>query len=367
MKIGFCKTGQVLRSENRRDGTSSLGDSRNALGILQYLIDAGHDVVLFGAVKGEFDCKTEPADLYGIDGLSTQARQTQMIDDLAKRVGKIDVIVHVTGPEGSAYSIDNPNFAAIHTSSMRYVACTYGVFDRLRVPRIDVVTDPRLFPRTQELTWKNMPPACVLSQQELRFDRTMAGKRWKVHAAYAGVENWWQHGWTPPVPQARNVVCCAIANSHFYDKRWSKGRREVWKKILYNGVTVVGGGWEGGPGTFVGSVDPVAATRWLARSVCGPCVAPTEGWLTPKLGRYARCGCLPLVWNGTPLRYDPEHVYVSHDDPLRFEDLAEKVRWALGLKSWVRRGLIEWVVKQTKADFSTLDRALAGEQIGSWT
>src|SRR5271157_2960391 len=64
MRIALCRTGTVLYEDNH--AASALAGNQDALGVLRYLKQSGHDVALFGPAP------------YGLDGKTIKGQGTFM-------------------------------------------------------------------------------------------------------------------------------------------------------------------------------------------------------------------------------------------------------------------------------------------------
>jgi len=343
-----AKTGSVLHVSDV-DTMSVLGDYRNALGIIEYLRDQGHDVLVFGQHVGNVDGVTHiRPDIRGLDDLSLVKDADRAYSNACDLVARWapEVCVNIAGMTPSVSYLGNPRRASTRCFAVKYVAPTQWVIQHLALRRILVVNDFRCYPREQEmLYWPHLIPHSILSQEERTFSRKILDHRFEVRAVNSGAENWWSYG-IKRKKSTGELDCVVIANA------WPPKRVAIWETLLTDRCTVYGKGWPDHTWIQPGEVLPM-----LARARCGVVIPPAEGFRTSKPRKYCLMGALPLLYAGPTLAYPGPGPTVRN---------AKELDTAIDNIVDLHHLWIDYLNTITEPDFTLLNRALAGERIGGF-
>jgi len=390
--ILVSKTGSALTMPDALAGAraSSRGDARNAQGVLRYLADKYESVCYVGRLFGTAPCPVAQTAVGHVTPEDGPAPQEEAAKEIARQIREKApppyVFVELPGTDSTMFVVDNPWGVMMQRVACQQTGTVYlAVAKELEVQRrILVVTDPKCYPRHHEmLIWPHFVPRAVLSQENM--ERTQTCREYHaidVEAVYAGVENWFQYGLEPhrdtePRPWKVGV----LAHSHLRKERnlpW-RHRDAIWSGLLDNldpaTTRVWGADWEQfsgyRPDVFVGQVPLAEVDQRLRETTCGPMIPAGRRWQTTKHVVYAMQGAAPLPW-GT----DPEHENCY--DPLRSvwnSDSLHRVMNRMDLERWAdlfdrdpagRQHYCDAVLRQSRPDFSMLDRAIAGEDIGGY-
>lgn len=379
MRIMFCKTGSVLRLGETANSASPVGDQRDALGVLEYLLDAGHDVCVFGVVHNPENYMHRPnfhciiPDVRDLDTDSLIKTVDEKYEEAAQKLiaWKPDVCVNVGGMTPTTSYLGNPWMTSTQCFAIKYVGPALYALQKAQIPRVLIINDPRNYPREQEMTfWEYNRPVAVLSQEETSFDRTIKSKKYKVLTAYAAAENWWSYGMDEinPNSNTRHHDCLIIAHSHMRDGRLKKGRDNVWVDILGDcnfNFTLFGKDWEYfskyDKTKMLGPCKPGEVHEFLRNTKMGPMIPCAHGFNTGKMRMYAINGALPLLYGrGEYLTYDLYQHYIALTSNLRFtttEDLRSLIdRWSKDDEG--RAAVVEMLQELTRPNFKKLDSCL---------
>lgn len=378
MRIMFCKTGAVLRLGATADNASPVGDQRDALGVLEYLLDKGHDVCVFGCVHDEQNYAHYPnfhcikPDVSNLDQDSLIKDVDEKYDEAAQKLidWKPDICVNVGGMTPTTSYLGNPWMTSTQCFAIKYVGPALYALEKAKIPRLLIINDPRNYPREQEMTfWKYNRPAAVLSQETTGIDRAIKGTKFRIHTVYSKAENWWSYGMDEVRHKnLRKYDCLIVAHSHMADGRLKKGRDEVWQNILGDcnfDFTLFGKGWESfsryDKTKMLGPCKPGEVHAFLRQTKMGPMIPCAHGFNTGKMRVYAINGALPLLYGrGCHLTYDVYQNYVPLTSGLRFET-SDELRDLI--KYWSndedgRRSVVEMLQEMTRPNFSKLDSCL---------
>ena len=373
--IAFMRTGQVLRLGASVFKASSVGDQRDAAGLLEYLCTK-YRVVVFGQTRDteEFKTKHPNADVHFIrpdvtqvDGLSSEKGMIAACGDSIEELRSFEprVCVNVCGASATCTWPGNPRGVFTQCWIAKYVAPAVHAMQFLKLKRICTNNDPRNYPKEAEMSygWEHVRPVAMLTQETRTFNRTTWNKNYLIHARYARAENWWSYGLSyAPIDCDRPMTCTAIAHSHMNDGRLKKGRNEAWETILKNfkDVDVFGKGWEtfSQDDHFHGAIRPGKVDKLLRRTVCGPIVPCADGFATGKLRVYVLAGAAPLLYGrGEYLTYDRDERYVSLDDPFRITDDLERAI-ELCHDETLRKEYVTRLRRLSEPDFTLLDECI---------
>lgn len=313
MRIALCRTGTVTYSDFK--SASPVAGNQDVLGVMRYLIDAGHDVCLFGRSKGEFPCHTVNVELP--KGEATWHEMRPFVDDAVNELGawKPEVCVNLVGACPTLAVEENPWGVYCHQWAMRTVAPCLVACQELELKRICIVNDPRNYTKDHEmLFWPHTKPVAFLSQETRTFKRTIRGHKTNVVGVDAHAENWWSYGMpvTPPDTE-REFETVVIAHAHFNNGLVLKGRDHVWQQVIeaYEGehLTIIGKGWEGWE-QWQGVVKHDQVQPILHNTVQGPMIPLLNGFNSGKLREYAIAGCQPRPVVSDTHTYDATAKYV---------------------------------------------------------
>ncbi len=385
MRIMVAKTGgSVACDERSRAKASPVGDTTGGvMGLIRGLLDLGHDVCLFGARRGAL-----PAGAWGVapknkdlDELSTVKEVTRVYDAAVEELQAFgpEVCLNVGGPAASCSWIGNPRGVGLQTWAIKYTGPALYAIQKLKLPRIVVIHDPRNYPIEHEmLHWEHCVPQAVLSLEEADFTFRSLHRRWRVKTVRSLGENWWSYGLPYEngpthsllLPVARDLLL-AVAHGHFKDPRLRKGREAVWRNLLekYRGplLDIAGKDWDAAAGWLPGSVrwlgvvKPGKVRELLLRTSCGPIVPIADKFVTSKIRQYALYGALPLLHGrGEFLTHDYEYRYVPQDAEIRVSNAAElkEATWRADSDEPWRRAWVDKIRKATGPDFSVVEHCM---------
>jgi len=375
MRIALMRSGTVLFGNN--NDASPVAGNQDALGVLRYLKQSGHDVCVFGQAEGDLGVPTFRTDFSGLSIKADPAggpcvrpaaeeydfRINFPLTEL--RHWAPEVCVNVAGQQPSHSNPGNPwgckpLYTAISTNYPMLKAC-----QELRLRRIVILNDPRNLPREHENHyWPYTLPAAVLSQRSRVNVWETRGRRMRREEVYAACENWWTYG-MPLVPlggDRRGVV--VVAHSHAHDLRVrGPERAKAWNTVLAtcgSPYDIYGQGWDGTlvlPGIYKGVVPQGQVSELLTHYACGPMIALEKGFATGKLREYVVAGCLPRPVTGGLFTYDSDERYLPLNHPARIQ-LGQ--RWG----EIYDRGFVEELREKSTPNFDPLEQALVSK--GEW-
>lgn len=356
MRVVVCKTGGSWSV----DPTNPKGEQGDAAGVVKILQSLGHDVCMYGAIKGsvpgahiinwDWNACGMPKDAANANPKTVYAAYDVVLRQL--EAWKPDVFIEVTGPCPTLSCVGNPFGVKVFEFAIRYNGIALYSMHQLGLKRVIVSNDPRAIPRDQEMHYMNVVPAALLTQSNFTFTRGVHGTPYRVHGVYAGAENWWSYGW-PYRPIGGDEINI-IAHAHF---DMSKARQSVWSFILsgledvdYN---IYGDGWSSEWRGWRGVLPPDMVHAAMKRCKCAPCIPIGEGWATGKMRQYLINGALPLpygVEDDTILRYWTPFEC----DDIRFET-HERLRELIAMDT---RDLIEKYRVLTTPKYGLLEEAV---------
>lgn len=373
MRVALMRTGTVLYADNHK--ASPVAGNQDALGILRYLTDAGHDVAIYGQAQGFEDTGHT---VFNIDtsGLNDhyafhdfklfRERFAPAIEGLGN--WKPDLCLNIVGACPTVSIDDNPWQVTCQMWAKRTVAPCLVACEELKLPRVCVVNDPRNYAKDHEMHY--MPwcrPCAILSQGVEVIPRMLRGKKQFVHVADASAENWWSYGMplTNPFDRELKFETVVVAHTHMEDSRIARHRDTVWDQVIssYEGerLTLVGKGWEKTKHRDLhgGLVKHDEVQHILRHAMQGPMIPIASRFNTGKLREYVVAGCLPRPVISASYTYDAREKYVPLDSPLRVK--AGEPWNVLNNPQWVRD-----LQQATTPDFSLLEKCMA-EVVGADT
>lgn len=321
MRVIVARTGGTWHGvgSTSAGSRSTLTSQANHDAVTRAIRDGGHDVLCVGKIAGALDLGERTEQLswsirpeLGVDSNMGEIRECVQ----ACVEWKPDVLVNVCGAEVTNTTPTNARGNDLQAMQWRYYWPFHEIMRELRLPRICVVTDCRCYPREQEFhddPWAI--PAAVLSQETKTIDRRVLDKTLRCRAVYAGVERLRLKGVERRAPLEGGYGIVAMAHAHMTDGRIKRGRQKAWEALtrreaFVDPITAYGEGWDAFDDT-TSAIDPQPSVphhdvqRVLNFYHCGPLMPMRHGWISPKLGEYARAGCVPLPHGrGGPLTYD---------------------------------------------------------------
>ena len=356
MRVALMRTGTVLYAD--QDKASALAGNQDAMGVLRYLMD-NHEVCIFGQARGDFGCKAIVPNFKNVQMWEDPNMRCE--DDFQELVDwRPDAVVNVVGACPTLSSIDNPWDVRVQMWARLNVAPQLEAMNRLGLPRICIVNDPRCVPRDHEMHYKKVRPTSLLSQGTMQYDRVLRGEKQTVDLYDARAENWWSYGLTTR-DVAKQYATVVVAHSHITDKRLKVDREEIWNQVLSESktnFTIYGKGWEDTIWAkhHGGVIQQAAIQDILSRTVQGPMLPLQNGFSSGKLREYAIAGCMPRPITGE-LVYDSQAKYVPLDHPSR---IIPGQDWGV----YDDREWLEHLREVTTPDFTALEEALAGKNLG---
>jgi hypothetical protein len=377
MRIALMRSGTVLYADNH--DASPVAGNQDALGVLRYLKQSGHDVCIFGPSEGDFGV---PAFSPNFSGLSIKAAEKEGESCFRPPAEEYDfrinlalselkhwapeVCVNVAGQQPSHSNPGNPwgckpLYTAISTNYPMLKAC-----EDLKLRRIVILNDPRNLPREHENAYMfNTVPAAVLSQrsQTTYWEHQRSGRKMRREEVYAGCENWWTYGMPYASLDTERSGVTVIAHGHFHDLRvYGPERKSTWNSVLSrcsSDFEIYGQGWEGFP-QWKGLLKHDAVDSTLRHTSQGPMIALEAGFATGKLREYVVAGALPRPVSYGKFHYDRDARYLPANHPARINayDSWGEIPWATA------RGYIEELREKSTPNFDPLEAALAGR--GHW-
>lgn len=326
--ILICKGGSVWRPRASSNARGEMGETE---GIIRHLMEKYGDdcrFVYYGAYQGEPPCEAIYPNLVGLDELSSHKDQVVNFETDADRLERFLPIVgfiNVAGYAPTSSFVNNPMSAQVQAAAVRYTAPMLMALKTFGIPRIVVNTDPRTYPRDQEMTWDSdwIRPRALLDQWEdvRTWNKTVGGQRYTVKALPAMVQSWAHQLWNtnlndgPPAIVQHAHVATGIKN----------GEQNAWQDILFDpphDLCVYGEGWEKSKWyelknvRFMGKVKADKVLEIFRSVRCSPVVSHTPGFLTGKPYVMYSQGCIPLLHRD----YDRHGRIFPVEHPLRIKD-----------------------------------------------
>lgn len=361
--ILVTKYGMIFRSGK----TIAIGEQGETEAMMRHLIDRVN-VVYFGQWRGPpiEGVTTVESHIKDMDNLSTADQQRAGFDRDIEALSGYDVcgFIMSCGYAPTASMIDNATGSGVQGAGVRMCAPALNVVDVLDVPRLCINTDPRTYPREQEII--HMPktmPASLLDQWGRELWQKIAGIALRRKSVYAAIETWAD---LPVAENTHEVESVVVSHCHVRDgMRAGSALEDAWEEILSGtNAQVYGRGWYLtniprvlGEERFMGGVEPGRVMALLSQATSGPIVSHTPRFYTLKIKTYAASGCVPLLWSNGPHAYDQVHRYVPRDHYLRFhsaEELREKTR-ELHEDPLLRNGMLEFLDDALKPRWNVLD------------
>lgn len=396
MRIAFMRTGTVLYADNGQ--ASPVAGNQDALGVLRYLKQSGHEVCIFGPVYGDHGVPVFNVDFSHTPYQTTPKEEYVFRTRLALselRRWAPEVCVNVAGQQPSHSNPCNPwGTSPLRTAITTNFPCLLAC-EELNLPRIVILNDPRNLPREHENHY--MPrtlPTAVLSQRSKISTWDTRERRMRREEVYAGCENWWSYGipYAPLDGERRGTV--VMAHSHAHDLRvYGPERAKVWDALLGrcdSKYDIYGHGWAYCEECKTSTGEPLLrqfsspeeveehrretghlATQhpnWrgcikhdqvqgtLQRYANGPMLALEAGFATGKLREYVLAGVLPRLVTGGKFTYDSVAQYLPLDHPTRIKIDNTNEPWG----EMYDRDLISRLRIATEPDFGPLEQAIAG-------
>lgn len=379
-RVLIVRTGSVWWLDTTR--ANPTGEQNDATGVARMLRDQGYDVAITGRIEGELDPGEGPPVTkldwnWKEDGLpGNAANSTAEIvyaayDKALARIEawKPDVILEIAGAAPTMSTLDNHKGNRVFEFSVRYYGMALYMYRKLKLPRLLILNDPRSYPKDQEMTrWPECIPQAVLSQYDEVKTQVVDGVKYNVEARYAGCENWWSWGWeyAPLNLSSRSETMTIIAHSHLDDSRLKKYREDVWSYILDDPrlqYKVFGKNWDYHPmydsRIHRGPVKPDLVHELLQKTVGGPMIPISDGWLTAKMRQYLVNGAVPMLYgrgDEVVLKYDKRCIHVADSSSIRFsnaEELHDLWRKCISNRTW-RKQVIECYREETLPDAGPL-------------
>lgn len=213
---------------------------------------------------------------------------------------------------------------------------------KLKTERVSVSTDPRCYPVNSEMMWLDecLKPTVILGQEEATRRVKIWGQRCNLKVTHGQVETWQLHRQrenvcTTPWKDRKDGVLI-LSHAHLKDGRWADYRNWTWLRVfewledLGLEWAVVGDEWhlhthyEELKSKFLGPIEPHSAWMLYDDWKYSLCIAPAEGYTTPKPYHIVRNGCVPLVWNEGPLAF-PETDHFPPDSEHRVDSLTTRL------------------------------------------
>jgi hypothetical protein len=246
-----------------------------------------------------------------------------------------------------------------------YNAPMLAVLHNLKIPRVCVVTDPRCYPRDQEMSygWPWCRPRAVLGQWGKSFKKRVGGMDYNITDVYAYPESWAR---LPAVRRDREVLCTSVSHAHV-ETGIGQASWEPWRVIHADGRRIsgfkqYGEGWEHcpwyDPELMPGLCDDARET--LAGARYCPVVAHTPGYATGKPYVISASGCVPLFYgDGAVGTYGERLLPPDHPWRIRNEGdmlrLCETSDWSEMRSYWQSTLVPEWKVLDDLLDSETLE------------
>lgn len=380
--ILVCKSGTVFRPRSSSKSSSSRGEQGETEGLIRHLVDRGDcNIVYFGRYSGDeilthsvIGPSLDAVKPYTHDPASCPASaQDAGFDDDERELRQHDEIVgfiNMMGYSATMSIVGNPKQTIVQAAGINYVAPMLAALQRLKIPRICIVTDPRCYPRDQEMTygWGWARPRALLDQYALGFqtERVIGGSSFAVHTVYGAPQSWGTLERAQPV--LSKVLSTCVAHAHvktgIHKSSW-----DPWRSVLRDvplGFEMWGEGWDDGPFEdepwVRGPCRADEVSNMLSRGVACPVVEHTRGFLTGKPYVVRAAGAIPLLFGN----YDSTGVLLPLDHPSRMhydDSLRDKCEW---VSEHVHELENIWD-EALKPDFSVLDRLvddlLAGKSL----
>ena len=362
MKLLVCRTGSPLYCDPVK-ATSPKGEA-DTLPFLEWCAQNEKvEAMYFGRTVSPELCPVpciEP-DLSEVGEFCSLAEMKERLEPCWDKIREFapDVIVNYQGAPPTWSNPDNPRFSSVQAMAVRYCLPALYTMHMLEIPRVVVMTDPKCYPRDGEMStcWPLTRPVAVLSQEDTIFKRTIIGKDWNVHAAYAGCEYWLTWNWEPLTPFLERDPLLLMGHSHFKTSRIPGGREDIYARWFDNvKCDIIGTGWEGWE-QWLGTVPTLNDVRELLRHYHGgPFLPQKPGFNSTKPRIYAMSGACPMPY-GTglaDLTYDRDARILPLDHPCRIREGE-----TLG-EAWSRLSLRELndglalTLENTRPDFTKL-------------
>lgn len=386
MRIALMRSGTVLYSDNR--DASPVAGNQDALGVLRYLKQSGHDVCIFGSSKGPKSDTTReglekafgvPVFSPNFSGLSIKGgvdggaciRPPSGEYDLAinwalaeLKQWEPQICINVAGQQPSHSNPGNPwGCKPLYTAISTNYPMLKAVQD-LRLPRVVIINDPRNLPR--ELEGIYMPgtlPVAVLSQRSkvTPWKPERAARSLRREEAYAACENWWTYGMPYASLEQDRSGITVIAHSHSHDLRvYGPERANTWQKVLSkcsSAYDIYGQGWEDSQvkNHWKGLITHDQVQGVLQKSSQGPMICLEKGFATGKLREYVVAGALPRPVSFGKFHYDYDNRYLAANHPARIKeyDSWSEITWSEA------KGYVEELRIKSTPNFDPLEDVIA--------
>lgn len=374
------------------DGVSANGEADTQC-VIDHLADAGYNVVYFGLCNGEERLRKDvilmKPNMKGVDENATEDELKERLDPLIAHLQELRPIccVNVAGAPASWSWPKNPNGAFTQAFAVRYSAPCLYMIHRCGLPRVCVITDPKVYQRDCEgaTMWPQVQPIAVLSQEETTFAKRIQDKKYKVVAKYAGCEYWRTEGMQRILriyTAIKNRTITTAAHSHYGRGALGVGRDDVWPLILDKYLSdeneaghclstrICGKMWEGHPTqrkypeVFVGCLENERKVHELLREgYCGPMIPQKKGFNTTKIRLHALNLNAPLPYGrGGPYTYDADARVVPLDSPFRIDEDPDGLKKAVDYTMTHGDARLEYVndvLEKTKPNWWLLDECVA--------
>lgn len=374
MRIALMRSGTVLYADNHQ--ASPVAGNQDALGVLRYLKQSGHEVCVFGPTYGDFGVPTFSPNFSGLsikaaekEGESCYRPPAEEYDfriNIALAGLKAwgpEVCVNVAGQQPSHSNPGNPwGCKPLYTAISTNYPMLKAVQD-LRLPRVVILNDPRNLPREHENHY--MPytlPVAVLSQRNKISEWKTRERTMRREEVYAGCENWWTYGMPyAPLDEERHGVT-VIAHGHFHDLRvYGPERKKTWDSVLSRcsaDLEIYGQGWDGYP-QWKGLLKHDEVQPALQRASQGPMIALEAGFATGKLREYVVAGALPRPVSYGKFHYDQDCRYLERRHPARIDAYSTwgEIPWATA------KGYIEELREKSTPNFGPLEAAMEAAKV----
>lgn len=371
-KILLFRGGTALYADNKK--ASPTAGNQDALGVLRYLRQSGHEVAVFGRLYDANGKVIDGASLsdsgFGCPAFGFNTSQmmyphphppAEFYNQLMLALSEVkhwgpQVMVNVTGQQPSHSDPMNPfgtivQMSALTTNFPGLLACAI-----LKLKRIVVMNDPRNLPREHENHYMpNTVPFAMLSQRTKTTYWETRGRKMCRREVYAGCENWWSFG----VPYAdlntpRSGIII-MAHAHSTDMRVNGPKRVItWKRVLEQcqapGLEIYGKGWDGNP-HWKGLITHDQVQGVLHRAESGPMICLEKGFATGKLREYVVAGAMPRPVSFGEFHYDADNRYLAASHPARIQ---EDKPWS----DYYDRGVVEELREKSTPNFQPLEECI---------
>jgi hypothetical protein len=328
------KTGSVFYTRLEAASNSASGEQGETEGLMRHLAERNDIRVIYvGQYRGETleGVEVFQPNVSGLNEYTTGEEQRRRFDEDWERFepmirgDEVLGMICVAGYSPTWSYIDNPHYANIYATGIRYSAPILEIIGRTKAPRILVNNDPRTYPKDQEMStgWPWLIPCAVLDQVEADTTQVVGGVKYRRKSVWARPESWAHHLRRENTDEYATVC---IAHAHIADGCKLKGRDAAWHNVLGDprppGLVVYGKGWEHysgyDPSWMLGPIKPNQVMDLLNMCVSCPAVALDKEFYTGKVYVCEAQGCIPLLYGDScPFTWDPYGALLPLDSEWR--------------------------------------------------